>query len=483
MTTAYQAALKELANGRLHGVQSAHSAASRFKVAEELQGDEYPGDPEPSDAQLPSATEAERVNEADDDRHRLARLFADDYRHPDGLMLRSWRDGFYHWQAGAYRPVPIGELRGLVSERVKVEFDRLNLLAVKKWEADGLVDAKGKPAPKPVARQVTTRLVADVVAALAGMTTLPSTVEPPCWLGEDGAFAPAAGLLACSNGLVSLADAAAGRPALHPYTPRFFTENVLDFAFDANAPLPTGWMDYLDRLWPEDAQTIAALQEWFGYCLTTDTRQKKILMMVGPKRSGKGTIGRILTRMIGLANCCAPTLAGLATNFGLWPLLGKTLAVVADARLSGRTDAATVVERLLSISGEDAQTVDRKNLPHVTTKLNTRFVVMSNELPRLNDPSGALVGRLVLLRLTHSWYGQEDTRLTERLLTELPGILNWAIAGWKCLQERGHFVQPESGRKLVADMEDLGSPVTAFLRECCAVGPQETVPVQELFTA
>jgi putative DNA primase/helicase len=168
-------------------------------------------------------------------------------------------------------------------------------------------------------------------------------------------------------------------------------------------------------------------------------------------------------------------------NFGLQPLLNKTLAIISDARLSGRTDAAVVVERLLSISGEDAQTIDRKHKSQVTAKLPTRFMVITNELPRLNDPSGALVGRLILLRLTQSFYGREDTKLTERLLTELPGILLWAIEGWKRLRQRGHFLQPESGTKLVQQMEDLSSPISVFLRECCQIGTGFIVSCEILF--
>src|SRR5262245_37082010 len=116
--------------------------------------------------------------------------------------------------------------------------------------------------------------------------------------------------------------------------------------------------------------------------------------------------------------------------------------MIQDARLSGRSDTAAIVERLLSISGEDAQTVDRKNLAPVTTKLACRFILISNELPKLNDASGALPGRMILLPLIQSWYGNEDVGLTDRLLTELSGILLWTIAGWQRLRERGHFSQP-----------------------------------------
>ena len=82
-----------------------------------------------------------------------------------------------------------------------------------------------------------------------------------------------------------------------------------------------------------------------------------------------------------------PTLASLGTNFGLSPLLGKPLAIISDARL-GDTPTHTVVERLLSITGEDMLTVDRKFRDPWSGKLPTRFVVLSNELPRFKDSSG-----------------------------------------------------------------------------------------------
>jgi putative DNA primase/helicase len=178
-----------------------------------------------------------------------------------------------------------------------------------------------------------------------------------------------------------------------------------------------------------------------------------------------------------------PSLATLGGNFGLWPLLNKSVAIVPDARLSGKSDRALVVERLLSVSGEDAVTIDRKNQDFVTVKLPTRLVLVSNELPRLTDASGALASRMILLRLSRSWYGQEDTGLTEKLLAEMPGILLWAIGGWHRLQQRGHFVQPDSGGELVQEMCELGSPATAFVDACCNLGPDYTIPRGDLYEA
>jgi hypothetical protein len=332
-------------------------------------------------------TDPGAVNEAGDDPHYLARLFIEHYRHKDGLTLLYWRAEWFKWDGRAWRHLPDKDLNAEVCALVKQEFDRQNLEALRKWQ-----EAGDDEAPKPVARKVTGRIVSDVLQALASLALLPSDTEEPSWLERRGAEIEAhdpSEILVCTNGMGHLATLAT-EGILEPCTPRFFSRNALDYAFDPQAPPPRFWLEFLEQLWPKDVEAIQALQEFFGYALTGDTRQQKILMLVGPRRSGKGTIARVLRAVVGLHNVCSPTLAGLGTNFGLWPLLGKTLAIISDARLSGRTDAAMVVERLLSISGEDAQTIDRKNLPHVNTKLPVRFVLITSELPKLSDPSGGL---------------------------------------------------------------------------------------------
>ena len=106
----------------------------------------------------------------------------------------------------------------------------------------------------------------------------------------------------------------------------------LPFDFDPDAPAPVRWLAFLDELWEGETETIGALQELFGYLVSGDTRQQKMALLVGPKRAGKGTINRVLTRMIGPHNVAGPTLASLGTNFGLQDLIGKPVAVISGAR-------------------------------------------------------------------------------------------------------------------------------------------------------
>jgi putative DNA primase/helicase len=378
---------------------------------------------------------------------------------------------------------------------------------------------------------VTSRLVGDVLQAIASLVMVPIRQVPtqPIWLAawpagipqpgqapeteietgpgppqtqtfsvpprpQSGTLAPAettqaqpelswpaAAVLAAKNVLVHLPSLMAGTPCTAPPSPRFFNAFALEYDFDPAPPVPRRWLSFLEQVWGGDAESIACLQEWFGYLLTPDTRQQKILMMVGPKRSGRGTIARVLKALAGSNTVVNPTLATLARPFGLATLIGKPIAVFPDARLSSRPDNAAIVECLLSISGEDDQTIDRKHLPAWTGKLPTRFVLISNELPRLRDVSGALAGRLIILRFTRSFYGHEDTALFDRLRPELPGILGWAIAGWERLNRRGRFMQPRSARELVATMDDLASPIAAFLRDRCIVEPDAICPVAAIY--
>ena len=121
---------------------------------------------------------------------------------------------------------------------------------------------------------------------------------------------------------------------LVPHTPRFFsTQKPLGFDVDPAAPKPEHWLKFLGELWPGDPQSVEALQQFFGYCLTPDTRQQKAFLLVGPPRAGKGTIARVLTQLLGVGNVASTSFTALGERFGLEELFDKRLAVISDAHV------------------------------------------------------------------------------------------------------------------------------------------------------
>jgi putative DNA primase/helicase len=286
----------------------------------------------------------------------------------------------------------------------------------------------------------------------------------------------AEGLTACNNGLLDITTR-----KLEAHSPYLFNVNCLPFNYDPAAPSARLWSGFLRQLWPDDAEARQTLQEIFGLMLTAETRHQKIFMIVSPRRSGKGTIGRVLTAMLGEDNVTDPTLSSLNGEFGLQPLIDKRAAIISDARLGRNT--TTVAERLLSISGEDALTINRKYRDHWTGRLGVRFLFLTNELPRIADTSGALASRFLVLTLKESFLGREDLTLTDKLLAELPGILNWSLRGLDRLREHGRFRIPQSSLDSVRQLEDLASPVGAFIREWCERGQDKSCNVKTLFDA
>ena len=415
----------------------------------------------------PTAHLPESANDAQDDPHRLATEFLLQYADKRYRKLQSWKGDFYSWKNGGY--IGCDDVDAELTHWLRRHFELMNrkAQAMREGDEDGKV---------PTTHKVTMTLVRNVINALQGECLVRSALIPPCWLG--GSDRDTSMLLALRNGILDLA-----KDSFEPATPEFFTLNALGFDHDPNAGKPVEWLKFLKSVWPDDQESIDCLQDWFGYLLTPDTRQQKMLMFIGPRRSGKGTICRVLKELVGERNFAGPTLGGLAQNFGLSSLLDKLVGCISDARLSGRTDTAIVVERLLSITGEDSIDIDRKHKSIVTTKLPTRFVLVSNELPKLGDSSGALAGRMILLRTTETFYGKEDQGLTDRLLRELTGILLWAIEGWKRLHKRGRFIQPSTSIGLMEDMENIASPVGQFVRECCFVGAGESVTTETIYRA
>lgn len=385
---------------------------------------------------------------------KVARLFvAMNHKSPSVDTLWYWRSDWYIWTGSHYSVATDDLIRSQV-----YQFLEGCLHYVK-----DMVEAV-----KP-----NTSLVNEVLAALKA-TQLIEVEDCPAWLVPSGI--PASDVIPCRNGFLRISTR-----RVETATPELFITACLEFDAVEQPAAPTEWLAFLDRIWETDNQSKECLSEAFGYMLTDATDQQKAFMLVGPKRSGKGTILRILELLVGRHNKVSPSFNSLGTQFGLQPLIGKRIAMISDARLSHRADQAAISENILRITGEDTVSVDRKFREPWNGKLPTKFVVATNELPSFSDASAALASRFLIFRFWRSFFGTEDFTLTDRLTAELPGILMWALDGLERLRKRGRLVQPVSGYELAEELEEMTSPIMQFIDDCCVIAPAYSVPVPELF--
>ena len=320
--------------------------------------------------------------------------------------------------------------------------------------------------------------VREVLRALQSRRTLAAAAAAPTWLDDRPGGAPR--LAPARDCLI---DPATGRA--HPRSHNFFSTSFIDAKIGSASKPPKRWLRFLDQLWGEDAESIALLQEWLGYVISGDTRRHKGMLMVGPTRSGKGTVLHIAEALVGGdAGAFGASMSSFSGDFGLEPAEGRSLLTMGDLRGSGR-EAAAAAQKLLEIIGGDRVYVNRKGRKALTAELGCRVMVATNSMPRLYDDAAVIEGRFVILRMTRSFAGGEDINLLPKLLTELGGIARWALEGYRRLEQAGRFTAPASDAEDRLELRQNSAPITEFLTDACRVttDPSAETPRQDVWSA
>lgn len=271
--------------------------------------------------------------------------------------------------------------------------------------------------------------------------------------------------VAMANGILDI-----DRMEMRTHTPRYFNTWSLPFEYDPSAECPD-WIAFLEDVFEGDPDSIRLLRQWFGYIISSRTDLEKILAIIGPGRSGKGTIADVMIALVGEKSAAAFTLKSLTGEFGLQGLIGKSVMIAADSRAAMKAeDMQTAIERLLSISANDQIPINRKNRLPITARLGVRPVIMSNELPAFLDSSNAINDRMVMLKMRKSFLGREDITLKRRVLAEIQGIFNWALEGLRDLEDFGRLIQPKSAQNYIDTLDEGSSPPEQFLATYCTIG-------------
>lgn len=281
-----------------------------------------------------------------------------------------------------------------------------------------------------------------------------------------------------TNGIV---DLGAPVPTLIPHTYEYFCFNELSYAYDPSATSPQ-WTEFLNSIWGDNVDLKRQLQQWMGYCLTRDTSLQKYAIFMGKSRGGKGVITDMISEMIGEVNVSSPSLSNLVKDSAIDKMSTSAVAMIPDAHNVHINVRDAVLSVLKAITGEDPISWHRMYKGGQTAKLKLKIMMSTNNIPDFIDPSGALVARMLIFPFIKSFMGKEDTTLRVRLKAEIPGILQWAIAGLRDLRANGgRFIEAKEGLNEKEEIREDMFPLSQYVNEMCSLEPSVFTRLEDLY--
>lgn len=275
-------------------------------------------------------------------------------------------------------------------------------------------------------------------------------------------------LIVFQNGILNAATGEFG-----PHDKQYMTTNIMPYDYNPAATC-TEWLDFTMRIFEHDPERVLLLQQWLGYLMVRDTSLQKAMLMIGMKRSGKGTIGKILEELVGSQNYAGCSLESFADDETINSWKNKTVVFDGDASANiNRNVEGTVVERIKKFTAGDAIVFKRKFKTSQTLRFPTRITIAANNMFTFNDDSGAVASRFMILPFNKSWYGNEDLTLDKRLLAEIEGIAAWALQGLVSLRASGAFIIPKASLEEIDQLVASTSPLSTFAADCLDIGDAE----------
>ena len=377
--------------------------------------------------------------------------------------LRYFRDEFYVWNGQTWQRVDDKELKARVTRHIQQAFTSVD---------------------------ITDTLVNNVILNLKGQTLLNAgQLQMPFWIeSESPLVTRTPPLVVFQNGMVDISEREEDEegwrmPWLYDHDPRCFSTIMLPYEYDPGAVCPL-WEQTLTEILPfehDEDNRDTVLQEFMGLTLfPNQMRHEKFLIMVGHGANGKSTVLRVWERMLGPQNVSHVPLDALGKEFRLEQMRGKLANIASDMKRMDKMEEGRLKEL---VSGEPLQ-VNRKYKAPLTMVPTARLIFACNELPPINDRSDGIWRRMIAMPFNKQFAEHErDLERSDRLMEELPGIFNWALAGAVRLFEQGGFTRCQVCADCAGEHRQHSDSFLEFVEEMTELGSGERVTTDEFYRA
>ena len=233
--------------------------------------------------------------------------------------------------------------------------------------------------------------------------------------------------------------------------------------YDENATCPL-WIEFVNEIMAGDLHMISFLQQVIGYALTGDTSEQAMFILYGLGANGKSTFLETIGALVGDYGTATPIETLLIKREGI----SNDIARLKGARFVYAMEAAQnkrLAESLIKqLTGGDRITARFLHAEFFEFHPEFKLFLATNHRPVIRGTDWAIWRRIHLIPFTVEIPKEkQDKNLKEKLIVELPGIMNWALAGCDDWLRNGLFYpEPviEATGKYKSEMDILGDFIT-----------------------
>lgn len=268
-------------------------------------------------------------------------------------------------------------------------------------------------------------------------------------------------LVAFNNGVLDLNS---NSDELQPFSPATVLLNKIPWDYKPFATSP--FLDSCLTDWAcGDPKLVLLLKEIAGCFFCRSNKLRKAFILYSPhRRNGKSTYIELLQYMLGEDNYCGLSLQELNNSFKRVKLANKLACFKAELP----TDSiANTADAKSAISG-DVLSAEHKGKDMFFFTPYAKFVFSTNDLPQLNDKSGALLDRLIIVPFTHATF-ETDEAFNSKFALERKAMCEALIAhGVKAYREvlrRSCFTTTKETQELTKEYNKDNNQILLFFDE------------------
>lgn len=270
---------------------------------------------------------------------------------------------------------------------------------------------------------------------------------------------------------------------LQPHNRRDHITRLIDLEYKKDMKCPN-WESFINKIFLGNKELIEYVQRSVGYSMTGNATMQCFYILHGGGSNGKGTFMKTIMAVLG---DYSGTLKGTSlmeknndegARGDLAKLESKRFVLVNELEDNKSLDEALV--KSLSSGSDEVVPVRRMYEEEFDLKPTFKMWMTTNKLPKIKGTDQGIWRRVRKVPFEYDFETDPDKDedfFVNKLIAELPGIVNWALEG--CLKWQREGIQvPEIVSYAINDYRHDMDTIQRFIDECCIVS--ETVKVNKV---